>query len=257
MVMTIEVNNVDFGYRKEHTIIHGCSFNLGLRKIYCILGPNGSGKTTLLKLLNGILKPRRGRVLVEGKDIHHLSKKAVAWLIAFLPQEHHGVFPYSVLDMVVMGRNAHLNLFGRPQRKDYYLAEGALEVIGIGHLRDKCYMEISGGERQMVFLARAIAQEASYFVMDEPTSHLDFNNQHKIMRVLRQTVRQRGCSVITAMHDPNLALSFADEILMIKKGQLLKAGPAAEIITMENLARLYEMDLKIAEFDGDRKFVFA
>lgn len=255
--MTVEVNNIVFGYRGEHTVIDGCSFNLERRKIYCILGPNGSGKTTLLKLLNGTLKPHQGRVLVEGKDIHLLSKRAAARLMAFLPQEHHGVFPYSVLDMVVMGRNAHLSLLGRPRRKDYLLAEEALEVIGIGHLRDKCYMEISGGERQLVFLARAIAQQSSFFVMDEPTSHLDFNNQHKIMRVLRQIVRERGCSVITAMHDPNLALSFADEIIMLKRGRLLKAGPAVEIMTAENLSRLYEMDLKIAQFDGNKKFVFA
>lgn len=254
--MTVEVNNIVFGYREGHAVIDGCSFNLERRKIYCILGPNGSGKTTLLKVLNGTLKPRRGRVLVNGQDIHRLSKRAAAQLMAFLPQEHHGVFPYSVLDMVVMGRNAHLSLLGRPQRKDYRLAEEALEVIGIGYLKDKCYMEISGGERQMVFLARAITQEASYFVMDEPTAHLDFNNQYKITRVLRQIVRERGCSLITAMHDPNLALSFADEILMLKKGRLLKAGPAVEIMTAENLARLYEMDLKIAELDNN-KFVFA
>ncbi|HOB87353.1 MAG TPA: ABC transporter ATP-binding protein [Bacillota bacterium] len=255
--MTVEANNLFFGYRDDQTIVDGCSFALGRRKIYCILGPNGSGKTTLLRLLNGSLKPRLGKVLVEGKDIHNLNKKAIARLMAFLPQEHHGVFPYSVLDMVVMGRNAHLSLLGRPQKKDYLLAEEALEVIGIGHLKEKCYMEISGGERQMVFLARAIAQEASFFIMDEPTSHLDFNNQHKVMRVMRQIVQERGCSVITAMHDPNLALSFADEILMFKKGRLMKMGPAAEVVTRENLARLYEMDLQVAEFEGNRKFVFA
>lgn len=255
--MNIAVNNVFFGYRKEQTVINGCSFKLGQGKIYCTLGPNGSGKTTLLRLLNGTLKPRTGSVLVKGMDVHRMSKRMVARVMAFLPQEHHGVFPYKVLDMVVMGRNAHLNLFSRPRREDYILARKALDMIGIGHLEDDCYMEVSGGERQMVFLARAVAQEASYYIMDEPTSHLDFKNQYRIMEVLRQTVRQRGCSVITAMHDPNLALSFADEILMVKEGRLLKFGPAAMVITRENLSALYEMDLKIAEVEGRRKVVFA
>jgi len=136
-------------------------------------------------------------------------------MLRFVPQEHNGVFPYTVLDMVVMGRNPYLNIFARPKRKDYIIAEEALDMIGMLHLREQCYMEISGGERQMVFLARAIAQEASYFVMDEPTSHLDFCNQHEIIKTLRRIVKEWGCGVITAIHDPNLTMVFADEVLMI------------------------------------------
>jgi len=153
-------------------------------------------------------------------------------------------------------RNPYLNFFARPKENDYLLAEEALDMLGIHHLRNKCYMEISGGERQMVFLARAITQEASYYIMDEPTSHLDFYNQHEIMKILRRIVKERGCGVIVAMHDPNLTMSFADKVLMIKKGRILKKGPADEVITAESLGDLYGMNLNIAKIEGKKKFVF-
>lgn len=253
--MAIEAIDLEFGYN-EDIFISGCSFTIEQGKIYAILGPNGSGKTTILKLLNGTLKPRRGKVLIDGYNVQQLGRKALARLMANVPQEHNGVFPYTVLDMVVMGRNPYLKIFGRPKAEDYLIAEEALDMLGIGHLRDKCYMEISGGERQMVFLARAIAQEASYFIMDEPTSHLDFYNQHKIMEILRGIVEEKGCCAIVSMHDPNLAMRFADEVLMIKEGRMLKEGETLEVMTSSNLSKLYNMDIKIADFEGKRNIVY-
>ena len=167
------------------------------------------------------------------------------------------MFSLYCVEMVVMGRNPYLSVFVEAAEKDYLIAEEALDMLGISYLRDQCYMEISGGERQMVFLARAIAQEAAYFIMDEPTSHLDFYNQHGIMNGLRRIVEERGCCVIIAMHDPNLTMAFSDEVLMIKQGQLLKEGLAKEVMTADNLGDLYDMNLKIASLEGEKKVVFA
>lgn len=253
--MAIEAFDLTFAFDKK-IIIKDCSFRIEKGKVYSILGRNGSGKTTLLRLLNGILKPDRGRVLVENLDIRKSSSKTIARILGFVPQEHNGVFPYSVLDMVVMGRNPHLSTFARPGKNDYKIAEEALDMVGISGLKERSYMEISGGEKQMVFLARAIAQEARYFILDEPTSHLDFCNQRGIMTALRSIVKIRDCSAIIAMHDPNLTLDFADEVLMLKDGILFKEGQGQEIMTADNLSYLYDMDIKIGRLEAGRQFIF-
>ncbi len=253
--MAIEAHELSFAFGRK-LIIKNCSFRIERGKVYAILGRNGSGKTTLLRLLNGTLKPEQGTVLVESLDVRKSSSKTIARILGFVPQEHNGVFPYRVLDMVVMGRNPHLSLFARPGKKDYKIAEEALDMVGVWELKERSYMEISGGEKQMVFLARAIAQEASYFILDEPTSHLDFCNQRGIMTALRSIVKTNDCAAIIAMHDPNLTLDFADEVLMLKDGSLFKEGQGKEIMNAENLSYLYDMDIKIAKLEAGRQYIF-
>ncbi len=254
--MSIKINNVKFSYNEKY-IINGCSFEIEKGKIYCILGPNGSGKTTLLKLLNGNLNPAEGNVSIEGMNISQSGQKEIAKHMSFVPQAQEGVFSYKVLELVVMGRNPHISFFSRPQKKDYEIAEKALKTVEILHLKERNYTQLSGGEKQLVFLARAIAQEANYFILDEPTSHLDFSNQYIIMNTLNKLVKEKKCGAVVAMHDPNLTLAYADEVIMIKNGKLFKKGITNLIMTSENLSYLYEMNIKLHIIKKDKKIAFA
>src|SRR5690554_888986 len=187
--MALIAENISFAYDKK-TILDQISVNIESGKFYGFLGRNGSGKTTLLKILNGLLVPREGRVWIQNNNekinVHSSSRKIVSKEIGFVPQEHRGVFPYPVLEMVVMGRNPHLNYFSKPKDDDYEEAFQALKSIGIDHLASKHFTELSGGEKQLVLIARVIAQGAKYLILDEPTSHLDFKNQYQILRLVKK-----------------------------------------------------------------------
>jgi iron complex transport system ATP-binding protein len=141
-------------------------------------------------------------------------------------------------------------LFARPTQQDYQLAEEAMRQVGIYELKDRCYMDMSGGERQLVFLARALAQQASYYLLDEPTAHLDFYNQHALMKTLRKIVEQQGCGALIALHDPNLAFCYADQVIMLRQGRIVNVGSVADTMTSSNLSHLYNMQLKVVSLDG-------
>ncbi|WP_374712187.1 ABC transporter ATP-binding protein [Symbiobacterium terraclitae] len=252
--MAIEMEAVRFGYRGAE-VIRGASFAVPEGSITCLLGRNGSGKTTLIRLVNGILRPQAGSVKVDGLEVTTSPRPAVARRIAFVPQEHQGVFPYGVEELVVMGRNPHLSLISRPGRRDFAAARAAMEAVGIAHLAGRDYMQISGGERQLVLIARALTQETPYLLMDEPTSHLDFSNQHAIMAIVRRITRERGVGVLVAMHDPNLALAFADRVVMLREGQVYRAGPAAEVMTPEHLQALYQMPIDVVALPDGRRII--
>ncbi len=248
--MAITAESVRFGYRGTE-VIRGVSFAVPEGAITCLLGRNGSGKTTLIRLVNGILRPRAGAIRIDGLDVLQSPRPAIARRVAFVPQEHQGVFPYGVEELVVMGRNPHLSLVARPGRADRAAARAAMEAVGIAHLADRDYMQISGGERQLVLIARALTQETPYLLMDEPTSHLDFTNQHAILSI----ARERNVGVLVAMHDPNLALAFADRVIMLREGQVFQAGPAAEVMTPENLQALYQMPVDVVGLPDGRRFI--
>ena len=252
--MAIEVQNLSFTYGRG-PVVEDCSFRVEKGKVYCLLGRNRSGKTTLLRLLTGHLKPVQGQVTVNGLNVHRASRRDTARLIGFVPQQHDAVFAYSVREMVAMGRNPHLGVFARPQESDYVIAAQALEQVGISHLQDRCYMEISGGERQLVFLARALAQQADYYVLDEPTSHLDFCHQHSIMRTLQQIVQHQGAAAIIAMHDTNLTLAYADEVILLSDGRISRMGTTSELMTAANLQEFYGMDMRVAVLEDGKKVV--
>ncbi|OEF95904.1 ABC transporter ATP-binding protein [Desulfuribacillus alkaliarsenatis] len=250
--------NITFSYQ-NHPILSGINVTIEPGKIYGFLGRNGSGKTTMLRVINGLLKPQHGDVKIHTDtktlDVHKESRALIAKEIGFVPQEHRGVFPYRVLEMVVMGRNPHLGYFERPKDEDYQEAIKALQDIGIQHLWDKSFMEISGGERQMVLIARVIAQGAKYLILDEPTSHLDFKNQHQILQLVKNISRERQVAAIMAMHDPNLAVCFADHILMLKHGRLMAEGAVDHVMTEVNLKQLYDMNIDLSGLPCGRKYV--
>ena len=219
----------------------GSGFELCLQpgRVMALLGPNGGGKTTLLKTLLGLLRPLGGQVELDGQPLHTLSATARARRLAYVPQSHAGAFAFSVADLVLMGRTAHGSLFAAPSAHDRAVAQAAIERLGIAHLAARPATMISGGERQLALIARALAQEAQLVVLDEPTAALDFGNQGKVMREIRRLANE-GLGVLFTTHDPNHATRFADQALLIRQGRTLANGPVAEVVTQAQLERLYD-----------------
>jgi iron complex transport system ATP-binding protein len=244
-------------FRHPHAasdILKGVAFGISEGSMTTLLGPNGSGKTTLLKCITGLWRHRQGSILLGdrlgNRDLSNLSYGNRAGIIAVVPQEHEPPFPYTVADIVLMGRASHVSLFSAPSRKDRLAADEAIERIGIGHLRERPYTRISGGERQLVLIARAIAQETPILILDEPTSHLDFRNQVLILTKVRTIARQRGLTVLMTLHDPNAAMQFSDQVVMIAEGQVMAQGPPEEVLTRENLKQMYALDVSVIRHDG-------
>lgn len=252
--MAIVVNDLFFAYN-DKKILKGCTFSIEKGKIYSLLGGNGSGKTTLIKIISGICQAQRGQVKVDGEDIRYFDVKKLARKIASVPQEHNGAFPYSVLEMVVMGRNPYLGIFERPSKSDNNISEEALELVGIYHLKNKNYMELSGGEKQLVFIARAIVQDASYLLLDEPTSNLDFGNQYKILEIITRIVDKKKVGAVISLHDPNMALSFSDYGIMLNNGRIMVEGAINNIMTKSNLESLYNTKINVNYFENGKKHI--
>ncbi|MDN5345798.1 MAG: iron complex transport system ATP-binding protein [Petrotoga sp.] len=235
----ISVKNISFSYDTVGDTIKDISFILDKGELIALLGPNGSGKTTILKCLNGTLKPKTGEIYIENHNIKDLSYKEIAKFISVVPQEHSAIFSYLVIDIVAMGITPYLT-FGRvPTKKDYRTAYTKLEFFNIQHLAEKNYNQLSGGEKQLVLIARALMQNTDYLIMDEPTSHLDFKNQHLLMKELKK-LSENGKGVITALHDPNLALRFCDRIIMVKNGEVIFSGENTKVMNPQNLQILYD-----------------
>ena len=217
-----------------------------------ILGPNGSGKTTLFKCLAGLWRPNAGTVLHGECDILSLPERKRSRLIAVVPQDHEPPFPYSVAEVVLMGRAAHVGAFSAPGRRDIQIADEAIETLHLNLLSDKPYTKISGGERQLALVARALAQQAPILLLDEPTSHLDFRNQLHVLGRVRSIARERGITVLMTLHDPNLALLFADHAIVLDRGRVLACGAPEEVITEATLATVYGVDVVMLQHNGTR-----
>jgi iron complex transport system ATP-binding protein len=213
-------------------------------EVLCILGPNGCGKTTLLRCLGGALKLGKGTVRLEGMDISTLNVVERAKKIGFLFQEHTTSFPFSVLEVVRMGRAPYLGLFGSPSAADTELAEEVLEKVGLLHIKNQPYTQISGGERQLVLLARTLAQEPEVILFDEPTSHLDFRNQALSLEMIRK-LSKNGLSMIMTTHNPNHALLLPDKVALMKSGKFLAVGKSSEVITEDSLREIYGIEVRV------------
>lgn len=207
-------------------------------EVLCLLGPNGCGKTTLFRTVLGLLPPLAGRVLVQGQAVQHWPRAEFACRVGYVPQAQAGVFAFEALDMVLMGRAARLPLLARPSAADKALALACMERLQIAHLAARRYTELSGGERQLVLIARALAQEPSLLVMDEPTASLDFGNQ---IRVLEQiaVLRAQGMAVLLSTHQPEHGLRVADRMALLGRGKLLAVGEPVAVATPGALAALY------------------
>ncbi|MEA1968219.1 MAG: ABC transporter ATP-binding protein [Thermodesulfobacteriota bacterium] len=250
MAVKLECRSINFRYGKKE-ILKNISFKVESGNFCAILGRNGSGKTTLLHTLNGINRPFSGNVLINSRETALMSQKNIAQHISLVPQEHIEIFPFKVLDVVVMGRSPFLKITATPGAKEYELALNALKILNAEKLAASNFNTISGGERQIALLAAALAQTSEIMLLDEPTNHLDFNNQYHLLSTIKQLCRTEGLSVIASMHDPNMAMLFADQVIMMKNGEIITDGKAETIMTKTNIDRLYELDT--AEIDLSEK----
>lgn len=240
----LEVQHLSCGYAKR-TVLKDVSFQLQSGELMCLLGPNGVGKTTLFKTLLGLLPSRTGNILLDGKPTRHWSRKDFAQRVGYVPQAHTPPFPFQVKDVVAMGRVAHLGLFSAPKAPDLLIAEQALETLGITHLATASYTEISGGERQLVLIARALAQQPKLLVMDEPTSNLDYGNQLKVMAHVRQIADEQNIGILLTTHYPNHALLYGTQVLALDRDQSYRLGHPAEVITESYLQQTYQVAVEI------------
>jgi iron complex transport system ATP-binding protein len=246
--------NISFCY-DARKILDSISFEVKRGVLCVILGPNGSGKTTLLHCLNGILSPDKGRVIVDGINILKLSQLEKARYVSMMPQEHTEIFPFNVLDLVVMGRTPFLKMYQTPQADDYRQALDVLTALNAAHLARRNFNQLSGGEKQITLLARALVQNAETLLLDEPTNHLDFKNQYLLLNHVKNICRKQGARVVATVHNPNLAIIFADQVIMLKRGRVLAQGPTLEVMTEENVSSLYETETRQMDFNGYRFFL--
>jgi iron complex transport system ATP-binding protein len=235
--MILSGHNLTIGY-SDHVVGRGLDVALATGQVLALLGPNGGGKTTLLKTLLGLLAPQSGEVRLGDRTLASLTSRERARLIAYVPQFHVATFAFTVEAVVLMGRTAHGNLFSRPSSADRAIAARVLERFGIAHLRERPYTMISGGERQLVLLARALAQEPQFVVLDEPTASLDFGNQGKVLREIR-ALAASGHGVLFTTHDPNHAMRAADRAYLLRDGARVGEGATGLILNKAQLEQLY------------------
>ncbi len=239
----IQIRDATFRYGKRE-IFSGLDLDVFAGEVLTILGPNGCGKSTLLRCIGGVLALDQGTVRLKGRDIASFEANARARKIGFLFQQHTPAFPFAVLDVVSMGRAPHLGLFGAPSSKDIALAEQALERLGLFHLKDQPYTELSGGERQLVLIARTLVQEAEIILLDEPTSHLDFKNQVLSLRTIGALAEQ-GITMIMTTHDPNHASLFPGKVVLMNQAGRIETGSASEVLTSGALAATYGIEIAV------------
>jgi iron complex transport system ATP-binding protein len=219
---------------------------VGRGAIVGLLGPNGSGKTTLLRILAGILQPAAGQVTIDGEPIARLSRRELARRIAVVPQETHSTFDFSVLDMVLMGRYPHLGPFALEGAADLAVAREALEATGTAAFEARSFATLSGGEKQRVVIASALAQGSDMLLLDEPTAALDLRYQLEIMALLRSLNADRDTTLIVSTHDLNLVAALCERIVLLKHGRVLAQGPTTEILTADNIRLLYDVNADVA-----------
>ncbi|MCR5761729.1 MAG: ABC transporter ATP-binding protein [Sphaerochaetaceae bacterium] len=243
--MNLEVKNLSFAY--GHTgpqILSNLSFSAGDGEIIFILGPNGVGKSTLFKCLLGFLKPTEGEVLINGKCTLSYKRQELSKLLAYIPQSYNPVFNHTVLDSVLMGVTSQLGVFEMPGKEHTEKALKVMDELGIRNLSERGSMKISGGERQLMLLARAIVQDASLFVMDEMAANLDFGNSFRVMQRVLQ-LRDKGYTMLISTHNPDQAYRYASRVIAMKEGSIIADGKPSDVLTEEVLKQLYSINVAV------------
>ncbi len=242
------MRDASFSYPDHKVIFDGLSFSLEKGEILCILGANGAGKSTLLNSIGGLFQLSKGDILFDGQSIRSLGQLEIAKRVGYVPQSHLPTFPYSVFEFVLMGRTPYIGTFSSPSDHDRAIAEEAIETIGIAHLKHKPYTEISGGEMQLAMFARVVAQQPELLLLDEPTSHLDFGNQIRTLELIGN-LSQKGFSVIITSHFPDHSFLLSNKIGILKDGRIIDIGSVDEMITEENMKKIYGIDVRVAYFE--------
>lgn len=245
--MSLEVKDLSFSY-KCWKVLDDVSFKVEYGNLVCVLGKNGAGKSTLFRCILGLLPGFSGDVLVCGSSIKSLKAHELARTIAYIPQIHHPSFSYSVLDMVLMGTTSQLKSFASPGKAQYDAALDALELMNISHLSGRNYAHISGGEQQLVLIARVIAQKAKILIMDEPCSNLDYGNQIMLMQEIKKLSKQ-GYLIVQSTHNPEQALLFADQVMVLVNRKVERFGPPDDVLDEELLSRVYGINVKLHQIN--------
>ncbi len=248
--MSIRVEDLSFSYG-SHEVLHDLSFDIPDGCLVGVLGPNGVGKSTLFRCILGLNQHYSGRIIVNGKDMKELSIKERAREISYIPQSHAPVYDYEVLDVVLMATGSDLKMLSNPGCAERTRAYEALERIGIERLAHRRYTQISGGEQQLVLIARALAQNARTIAMDEPTSALDYGNTVRVLSCVRQLARE-GLSIVQSTHNPDHAFLYSDKTLVLKDGRIDAFGDPHEVITSELISGLYSVEVEVNSLYGDR-----
>lgn len=239
----IQLHNLSIGYPK-HIIAKDLNLSFNGNEVVCLLGANGCGKTTLLKTILGVLPKLSGELLIQNKDQKQWQRNLLAQFLGYVPQAHNHVFPFTAEEVVLMGRTAHLSWCSSPKQVDKDIAQSCIERLGIAHLAQQPYTQLSGGERQLVLIARALAQEPTFLIMDEPTASLDFGNQIRVLEQIEQ-LKQQGLSILMTTHQPEHAMRIADRIILFHQGNVIADGDPQSCLTADNLATIYSLDKSV------------
>jgi iron complex transport system ATP-binding protein len=248
----VKLDNISFGYSGSTNLVLR-NFFLGIQSgtVTAILGPNGAGKTTLLHLVLGWLQPKEGILWLDCHPLKSYSRREMGHWMALVPQNEHIPFEFSLLEFVLLGRAPYLPALAMPGEEDYQIAEEALEKVGLIDLKDRSILSLSGGERQLVLMARALVQQPRLLLLDEPTSHLDLNNKERLIRLLRELYAQ-GVAILFTTHEPEVASALATHLVLIQKGLVLTTGELNAVFTTENLTQLYQLPVEVVEIGGRR-----
>ncbi|MDD5017567.1 MAG: ABC transporter ATP-binding protein [Eubacteriales bacterium] len=248
----IRICNISYSYTPSEKALRGVSFCIPAGCFCGIIGPNGSGKTTLLKCISGYFTPDEGQVLIDGKDVACFSTREIAKRMALVQQHASLEYDFTVMDIVLTGRNPHIKRMRSETEADYAIAHNALECAGIHELKDRLLTTLSGGEWQMMILARALCQQADIMLLDEPVAGLDIAHQVGIMSTVRRLAAERGISVVCVLHDLNLARAFCQQIVLLKKGMRYAEGTPDSVLTKSNIEHVYGTKVNIIEQDGQK-----
>jgi iron complex transport system ATP-binding protein len=250
--MKLTVNELGFHYKNGRDIFSNLTLEYETPKIMCILGLNGTGKSTLLKCIAGENRSTAGEILIDGRPAASFRPRELAKKIAYIPQNHYPTFPFSVMDVVLMGRTSHIGYLSVPGQRDKDIALEKLEQLKILHLKDKAYTDISGGERQMVMIAAALAQEPELLLLDEPTAHLDFGNQYRFIKIAAE-LSEKGMGIIMTTHTPDHAQTLGGMTAILDSGRLKVYNDADEAITSERMEQLYGIPVTLVLI-GENKY---
>lgn len=244
-ITILQIDGIAFSYSGNQEVLRGVSLTASKGQLTCLLGPNGSGKTTLLRCLLGLLSPQRGQILLDGRLVSEYSTRKLAQKVAYVPQFPQSAFAFTARELVLMGRYSHTGLLGIAGKKDLDIVREAMKMTDTDTYAQRTLSELSGGEAQRVMIARALAQQPQVMLLDEPTSHLDIRNQLMIYRMMRRLAHDWGMTVICVSHEVNMAARFADQLVLMRKGEILAHGSSREVINEAILREVYEVDIEL------------
>lgn len=254
MALSLICRDLAIGHGAQR-LCQNIDLTLSSGDILCLLGPNGCGKTTLFKTLLGLLPAHDGQVLLGGESLHTLERVQIARRLSYVPQQHAPPFPYTVADVVLMARAAHLPLFAQPGKADHLAADRALQQLGIADFKHQDYSRLSGGQRQLVLIARALAQETPFIIMDEPTASLDFGNEAIVLQqilTLARDARHQQRGIILSTHDPDQAFALDARVLLMHDGHIIASGPARTALTSATLSQAYSTAVSVERTPSGR-----